>query len=45
MPGFADRMSAEDVAGLATWMRAQWGAQAQPVTAEQVQKLIPKTYD
>ena len=45
MPGFADRMSAADIAGLATWMRAEWGAQAQPVTTEQVQKIVPKTFD
>lgn len=45
MPGFADRMSASEIAGLATWMRAQWGAQDKAVTEEQVQKVIPKTYD
>lgn len=45
MPGFLDRMSAADIAGLATWMRAEWGAQAQPVTAEQVQKIAPKSFD
>ena len=45
MPGFVDRMSAADIAGLATWMRAEWGAQAQPVTTEQVQKIAPKSFD
>ena len=39
MPGFADRMSAEEVAGLASWMRAQWGGQGQAITAEQVEAI------
>ena len=39
MPGFSDRMSAEEIAGLATWMRAEWGGQSQAVTAGQVQKI------
>lgn len=39
MPGFADRMSAEEVAGLASWMRAQWGGQGKAITAEQVEAI------
>jgi len=39
MPGFADRMSADEVATLASWMRAQWGGQGQAVTAEQVKAI------
>lgn len=41
MPGFADRMSAEEVAGLASWMRAQWGRQGKAITAEQVESIAP----
>lgn len=41
MPGFADRMSAEEVAGLASWMRAQWGGQGKAITAEQVEAIAP----
>lgn len=41
MPGFADRMSVESMADLATWMRAEWGGQSVPVTTEQVKKLVP----
>ena len=39
MPGFADRLGDDEIAGLATWMRAQWGGQAQPVTPAQVQAV------
>lgn len=39
MPGFSDRMSHEDIAGLATWMRAQWGGQDKAVTASDVEAL------
>jgi len=39
MPGFADSLSAEDIARLANWARAQWGGQAPAVTADTVRKL------
>lgn len=39
MPGFADRMKSEDIATLANWMRAQWGAQEPTVTAAQVDAI------
>jgi len=45
MPGFANRLSVEDVAVLASWMRAEWGGQSQPVTAELVQKIVPKSFN
>lgn len=41
MPGFADRLSAEEVAGLASWMRAQWGGQGKAITVEQVESIAP----
>ncbi|MCB5363870.1 cytochrome c [Pusillimonas sp. CC-YST705] len=42
MPGFADRMNNEDIALLASWMRAQWGGQEEAVTAAQVQAIRAK---
>ncbi|SUV67171.1 dehydrogenase, cytochrome C subunit [Bordetella avium] len=39
MPGFAGKLSDDEMAALATWMRAQWGGQAQPVTPQQVKAL------
>ena len=36
MPPFAHRMSDAEVADLVNWIRAEWGGQAVPVTAEQV---------
>ena len=41
MPGFADRLSAEEVAGLVSWMRAQWGRQGKAITVEQVESIAP----
>ncbi|MBC7203979.1 MAG: cytochrome c [Pusillimonas sp.] len=39
MPGFADALSDEQIVDLATWMRAQWGGQRMPVTADQVRAV------
>lgn len=39
MPPFSHELSNEQVADLSTWMRAEWGNQAQAVTAEEVQKI------
>lgn len=39
MPGFADRMSDEEIAALTTWMRAQWGGLDKAVTAAQVNAI------
>ncbi|MVW70840.1 c-type cytochrome [Bordetella sp. 15P40C-2] len=39
MPGFEKRLSDEEIAGLATWMRAQWGGQDKDVKAEEVRAL------
>lgn len=36
MPPFAHRMDAAEVADLVTWIRAEWGGQSVPVTADQV---------
>lgn len=36
MPPFAHRMDDAKVAELVTWIRAEWGGQAAPVTAGQV---------
>ncbi len=36
MPPFAHALSDEQIAGLATWVRAEWGGQAAPVTVDQV---------
>jgi len=36
MPPFAHRLDAAEVADLVTWIRAEWGGQAVPVTVEQV---------
>lgn len=36
MPPFAHRLGAAEVADLVTWIRAEWGGQAMPVTAGQV---------
>ena len=36
MPPFAHRLNAAEVADLVTWIRAEWGGQAVPVTVEQV---------
>lgn len=41
MPGFAGRLSSEEIASLATWARAQWGGQSLPVSARQVEQLMP----
>ncbi|PTW62370.1 mono/diheme cytochrome c family protein [Breoghania corrubedonensis] len=38
MPGFAQRLSDDDVAKLATFLRGAWGNGAGPVTADQVAK-------
>ena len=45
MPGFLDRMSTEEIATMATWMRAEWGNQSSPIRVEQVQKLVSKPYN
>lgn len=42
MPGFADRMSAEEIAALSSWMRAQWGGQEKTVTAAQVESILKR---
>ncbi len=39
MQGYADRLSNEEVAELASFVRSAWGNQAKPVTALQVSKL------
>ena len=39
MPGFAGTLSDQEVADLATWMRATWGGQATEVTAAEVGQL------
>lgn len=39
MPPFAHRLSDEEIADLATWVRAEWGGQATPVTVEEVKAL------
>ncbi|WP_294109885.1 cytochrome c [Providencia sp.] len=39
MPSFADDLNSQEIADLITWARAQWGGQATPVTADQVDKL------
>ena len=36
MPPFAHRMGDAEVADMVNWIRAEWGGQAGPVTAEQV---------
>lgn len=41
MPGFADRMSADEIAVMASWMRAQWGGQNTDVTPAQVKAIAP----
>lgn len=38
MPAFANRMNDEDIADLLTWIRAEWGGQAKPISAEEVTK-------
>jgi len=40
MPGFADRLNADEIAVMATWVRAQWAGQAQAVTADQVHTIM-----
>jgi mono/diheme cytochrome c family protein len=45
MPGFAWRLSDEEVAQLLTFIRSSWGNQAPAVNAEEVKKLratLPK---
>lgn len=44
MPPFSHRLSDEDIADVATWIRAEWGGQAEPVTTEQVAKM-PRAID
>jgi mono/diheme cytochrome c family protein len=39
MPPFAHALSDEQIAELATWVRAEWGGQAAPVTVGQVNDL------
>jgi mono/diheme cytochrome c family protein len=39
MPPFAHALSDEQIADLATWIRAEWGGQAAPVTVGQVNAL------
>lgn len=36
MPPFAHQLNDQEVADLATWMRAQWGGQAKPVSVDEV---------
>ncbi|WP_235939712.1 MULTISPECIES: hypothetical protein [unclassified Salipiger] len=36
MQGYADRMSDEEVAELASWLRKAWGNDAGPVSAAEV---------
>ncbi|WP_339109809.1 c-type cytochrome [Thioclava sp. GXIMD4216] len=39
MPGFADRLSDDDVAALASFLRSAWGNSADPVSAKDVSAL------
>ena len=39
MQGYADRLNDDEVAALASFVRAGWGNQAKPVTASQVSKV------
>ncbi len=39
MPGFAQQMDDVEIAALVTWMRAQWGGQDKPVSAQEVKAL------
>lgn len=39
MPGFKGQMDDADLAALVNWMRAQWGGQDKPVTAQQIKAL------
>ncbi len=39
MPPFAHRLDEQQVVELLNWMRAEWGGQATPITAEDVGKL------
>lgn len=39
MPPFAHRLSDEEVADLVTWVRAEWGGQAQPVAVAEVEAM------
>jgi len=39
MPGFAASLSDQDIADLATWMRAIWGGIGSAVTAAEVAQL------
>jgi mono/diheme cytochrome c family protein len=36
MPPFAHELTDAQIADLATWLRAEWGGQAQPVDADRV---------
>lgn len=44
MPPFAHELSDENIAELATWMRAQWGGLSDPVAATTV-AAIPRPFD
>ena len=39
MPGFAATLSDQEIADLATWMRATWGGQGTELTAAEVAQL------
>lgn len=39
MPGFAHDLTDEEIAKLATWVRAEWGGQSVPVTVDQVSAI------
>lgn len=36
MPGFADRMDNQSIADALTWIRAEWGGQSTPISAQEV---------
>lgn len=43
MPPFKSRLSAEDVAAVATYVRTSWGNQAEPVSIELVESVLQQT--
>lgn len=45
MPGFVDMLSASEVAQLVSFMRRVWGQQTQPVTTEDVERIVEQLRD
>ncbi len=43
MPAFHDKLSNDEIAAVITWARSQWGNNAQPVTAADVDSIRQKT--